>query len=161
MEVFNLNNNAEISSSNIEKTKRFLKRYRKNRELVFRLKDKLLFYEDKLIGLKSPTLSDMPKGSTPTPKEDILTEKIETEERIKRLEEKGKVIRAEILAIIDDLDNVRYAEILEAFCIDCKSFDEIAEDIGYSERRIIAIYSEAIKRVDVQLSISNETLIGQ
>ena len=156
-----MNNNAEISSSNIEKTKRFLKRYRKNRELVFRLKDKLLFYEDKLIGLKSPTLSDMPKGSTPTPKEDILTEKIETEERIKRLEEKGKVIRAEILAIIDDLDNVRYAEILEAFCIDCKSFDEIAEDIGYSERRIIAIYSEAIKRVDVQLSISNETLIGQ
>jgi hypothetical protein len=89
----------------------------------------------------------MPKGGTPTPKDEIIVEKIETEERIKRLEEKGKIIRAEILAKIDDLDNVRYSEILEAFCIDCKSFDEIADDIGYSERRVIAIYSEAIKCV--------------
>lgn len=142
-----MNNNAEISSSNIEKTKRFLKRYRKHQDLIYRLKIKLKNYEDRLIGLHSPTLSDLPKGGVPIPKDEIIAEKIETEERIKRLADKGKIIRAEILDKIDDLDNVRHAEILEAFCIDCKSFNEIAEDIGYSERRVIAIYSEAIKHV--------------
>lgn len=145
-----MNNNAEITSSDFEKTKRFLKRYRKNQELISRLKNKLANYEDRLIGLNSPTLSDLPKGGVPTPKEDILAEKIETEERIERLKKRGAQIRAEILEKIDDLENVRQAEVLESFCIDCMSFSDIAEDIGYSERRVIEIYSEAIRNIDMQ-----------
>lgn len=150
MEVFNLNNNAEISSSIIEKRKRFLKRYRKQQALIYRLKLKLKNYEDRLTALNSPTLSDLPKGGVPVTKEEILAEKLETEDRIKRLSDKGAQIRAEIIEKIDELESVRQAEILEAFCLDCKEFIEIAEDIGYSERRVIQIYSEAIERIDIQ-----------
>lgn len=150
MEVFNLNNNAEISSSEIEKKKRFLKRYRKHQAKIIRLKLKLKNYEDRLTALNSPTLSDLPKGGLPVTKEEILAEKLETEDRIKRLKSIGAQIRAEIIEKIDELENVHQAEVLEAFCIDCKEFIDIAEDIGYSERRVIQIYSEAIECIELQ-----------
>lgn len=44
-----------------EQTKEYLKRYRKNRALVNRLKDKIATYDERLTGLKSPSFSGMPK----------------------------------------------------------------------------------------------------
>lgn len=142
-----MNNDTEIKETTIDDTKRFLKRYRKNRELVKRLRDKVLTYEERLTSLKSPTLSDMPRGSLPTPIEDIISDKEETIERIKRLEARGKQIRSEILDKIDTLDKVNQVEVLEAFCIDCLDFDEIADNLGYSERRVVGIYTEAIRQL--------------
>jgi 6-phosphogluconate dehydrogenase len=89
----------------------------------------------------------MPRGGIPVTNADIVLEIVETEARIKRLREKGAIIRAEILDKIDELEDVRQADILEAFCIDCKEFEDIAEDKGYSVRRVIALYSEAINNV--------------
>ena len=142
-----MNNDTEIKETTIDDTKRFLKRYRKNRELVNRLRDKVLTYEERLTSLKSPTLSDMPRGSLPTPIEDIISDKEETIERIKRLEARGKQIRSEILDKIDTLDKVNQVEVLEAFCIDCLEFDDIAETLGYSVRRVVGIYTEAIRQL--------------
>lgn len=134
-------------SAETERVKRFLKRYRKNRDLVARLNQRVAEYDERITSLRASTISDMPKGGTPVTKEELVDEKIETEERIRRLEEKGKVIRAEILEKIDELEDVKQAEILEEFCINYLSFPEIAEKIGYSERRVIAIYSKAIKNI--------------
>ena len=143
-----MNNDTEIKASTIDDTKRFLKRYRKNRELVSRLKIKLSGLEDRLLSIRSPNLSGMPRGSLPTPIEDIISDKDETIERLKRLEARGKQIRLEILERIDTLDNVNQVSVLEAFCIDCKTFEIIADDLGYSERRVIAIYTEAIRQLN-------------
>lgn len=129
------------------RVKRFIKRYRKNRLLIARLKRKVSDYDERIINLKATTYSDMPKGGTPITKEELIAEKVETEERIRRLEEKGKILRAEILEKIDELEDVRQAEILEAFCIDCLSFEEIGDLIGYSERYVIAIYTKAIENI--------------
>ena len=150
-----MTNNIDTDTSKVDETKRFLKRYRKNKELIRRLEDKLISYEERLISLRSPVITDLPKGGIPTPKDEIIADKLETFERINRLKERGKVIRAEILEAIDTLDSARHADILEAFCIECKSFDEIAEDKGYSERRVIAIYTEAIRRLSNISNISN------
>lgn len=130
-----------------ERVKRFLKRYRKNRALVIRLNSRVAEYEEQIIRLKASTYSDMPKGGAPVTSEDLILEKMETEKRVENLKAKGLIIRAEILEKIDELEDVRQAEILEAFCIDCLSFIDIADKIGYSERRVIAIYSEAIKNI--------------
>lgn len=134
----------------IKKKKAFLKRYRKNQELIERLKSKVDDYDDRLTKMRTSKFSDMPRGGAPSLTiEDLLDEKKETLERIDRLNKKGKIFRSEILSVIDDLESARHADILEAFCIDCMSFDEIAEEKGYSERRVIAIYTEAIKLIEI------------
>lgn len=138
-----------INDDEYEKKKRYLKRYRKNQELIRRLNDKIRSYDDRLSGLRSPTISDMPRGSKPIDKADILSDKLETEERITRLKAKGSVYRSEILNCIDKLDDVRQAEVLEMFCIDCMSISDISEELGYTERWIASIYSEAISAIDI------------
>lgn len=133
----------EIESS----IKRYLKRYRKNRAQINRLKNKIKNLDERIKGLRSPGFSDMPRGGTPITKEDLTVEKVDIESRIKRLEAKGKIIKNEILFSIDELEDTRYAEIMEAFLIDCKNFGDIAEDTGYSVRHIERLYGEAIKEL--------------
>lgn len=137
----------EISEEMIEqreKTKRYLKRYKKNISLINRLEEKLATIDEKIQSLKSPTYSDMPKGGTPVTKEDLISDKLELEARINRLCVKGKRLKQETLEKIDELDDTRYAEVLESFMIDCKSFEDIGEDMGYTERHVKRLYSEAI-----------------
>ena len=138
---------TDLEIQEIESKKRYLKRYRKNRALIDRLNDKIEILDERIKGIRSPRFSDMPRGGTPITKEDMIAEKDDIQRRIDRLEVKGKIIKGEILDIIDELDDTRYAEILEAFLIDCKDFGEIAEDNCYSVRHIERLYSEAIKSV--------------
>ena len=91
----------------------------------------------------------MPRGGTPVSKEDLVAEKDEIQDRIKRLESKGKIIKAEILDKIDELEDPRHAEILESFCIKCMEFSDIAEDNNYTIRHIIRLYSEAIDNISL------------
>lgn len=139
----------DIDIQELERKKRYLKRYKKNLALVSRLESKITDLDNKICNLRSPVLSDMPKGGTPLSKEDLLSDKLELEDRVERLKKKGAVYKAEILNIIDELDDTRYAEILESFFIDGKSFEDIAEDNGYTIRHIIRLYSEAIISVSV------------
>lgn len=138
---------TDFEIQEIESKKRYLKRYRKNRALISRLKLKIKNLDDRIRGIRSPGFSDMPRGGTPITKEDLTAEKVDIERRIERLEAKGKIIKKEIVDIIDELEDPRYAEILESFLIDCKDFGDIAEDNGYSTRHVERLYGEAIKAV--------------
>jgi predicted DNA-binding protein YlxM (UPF0122 family) len=89
----------------------------------------------------------MPRGSNPVDIADLISDKTDLEDRIARLKKKGKKLKAEILEAIDSLDDTRYCDVLEGFCIDCKSIDEIAEEIGYSPRWVYDLYSEAIEEL--------------
>lgn len=135
------------SFQEITNKKRFLKRYRKNQECILRLEAKVTFLDEKIKSVKSPNYSGMPRGGTPVTTAELLSDKMELEERISRLKSKGKKIKKEILEEIDSLEESRYCEVLEAFCIDCKSMDEIAEDMGYSTRWIYDLYSEAVDKL--------------
>ena len=138
---------TDLEIQDTESKKRFLKRYRKNRALIYRLKLKIANLDDRIKTIRSPGYSDMPRGGTPITKEDMIAEKADLESRIKRLEAKGKNIKTEILDIIDELEDTRYAEVLESFLIECKDFGDIAEDSGYSSRHIERLYGEAIKTI--------------
>ena len=127
--------------------KRYLRRYKKILSLIDRLENKLANLDERLHKIKSPNYSGMPRGSTPITFEDIISEKLETEERINRLLSKAKKLRFETLEKIDELDDVRYAEILELFFIQCKSFDDIASITGYTTRHVIRLYTEALQQI--------------
>lgn len=137
----------EKSENELERTKRWLKRYRKNKALIDRLENKLYDIDDRLYKIKSPSFSGMPKGGTPVTLDEILSEKYELEDRINRLVRKGRKMKVEILDKIDQLDDVRQAEVMEMFFIDCLDFDTIGEKCGYSMRHVVRIYSDALMSI--------------
>lgn len=128
----------------VEKKKRSLKRYKKNLSCIERLEAKLETLDTRITSVRSPKLSDMPRGGQPVTTEDMILEKIELEERIERLKTKSKKLRSETLEEIDRVEDPRYSEILEGFFIDCKSLEEIADDTGYTIRHVYRLYSEAV-----------------
>ena len=128
----------------VEKKKRSLKRYKKNLSCIERLEAKLETLDTRMTSVRSPKLSDMPRGGQPVTTEDMILEKIELEERIERLKAKSKTLRSETLEEIDRVEDPRYSEILEGFFIDCKSLEEIAENTGYTIRHVYRLYSEGV-----------------
>ena len=128
----------------IERKKRSLKRYKKNYACIGRLEEKLTLLDERIKSVKSPNYSGMPRGGTPVTVEELLSDKIDLEKRIKRLKDKGKKLKDQILDEIDSLEDPRYCEVLEAYFIECKTINEIAEDMGYTEVHIYNLYREAV-----------------
>lgn len=137
-----------MEDSDLIRKKRYMKRYKKNNTLINRLENKLADLDARMYKIKSPNYSDMPRGGTPVTMEDLMSEKLETEERINRLCVKGKKLRSETLEKIDTLEDSRYAEILELFFINSMGFDAIAEKTGYTVRHVIRLYTESIEQLD-------------
>ena len=131
----------------IEQKKRSLKRYKKNLACISRLEDKLALLDNRITSVRSPNLSGMPRGGQPVSLDELLSDKIELEERIERLRKKSAGLKREILAEIDSLDDFRYCEILEAFFIECLSLEDIADRDGYTTRHVYRLYSEAVKEL--------------
>ena len=128
----------------IEKKKRSLKRYKKNLACIRRLEDKLALLDARINSIRSPNLSGMPRGGTPITMEDLIADKLELEDRIKRLKSKSSGLKSQVLDEIDSLEDPRYCEILEAFFIDCLPLDDIADNEGYTVRHVYRLYSEAV-----------------
>ena len=139
--------------SALEKKKRFLKRYKRNNACIGRLKIKLLVLTERIESVKSPNMSGMPRGSVPVSIEELLSDKMDLENRIARLQAKRSSLKQKVLEEIDNLEDTRYIDILEMFFIDCMSFTEIAEAIGYSERHVVRLYTKAIKKL-----VDNDTM---
>lgn len=134
----------------ITRKKRYLKRYKKNIACICRLEEKLKLLDIRIKSVKSPNFSGMPRGGTPVTIEELISDKMDLEERIERLKRKSKTLKKEILEEIDSLDDPRYCEILEAFFIDGLSLEDIADNEGYNVRHIYRLYSEAVSILAVK-----------
>lgn len=133
-----------------ENKKRYLKRYRKHKENINRLEKKLGLLEDRIMSVRTANFSGMPRGGTPITLDELLGDKIELEKRIARLKKRGRIIKAEILDAIDSLEDSRYIEVLEYYCIDCLSMDDISYETGYTVRHVYTLYSDAISLISVK-----------
>lgn len=131
----------------IEKKKRSLKRYKKNVACIDRLEDKLALLDQRIKSAKSPNLSGMPRGGTPVTVEELLSDKLDLEKRIRRLKEKSRKLKDQILDEIDSLEDPRYCEVLEAYFIECKTISQIAEDMGYTDVHIYNLYRDAVREL--------------
>ncbi len=135
----------EQSSEEIKRRKkRYLKRYRKNQACISRLENKLVKINERLYSVKTSNLSGMPRGSVPVTTDDLIADKEDLEERIKRLKAKSRGLKKSVYEEIDNLEDPRFCEVLEAYFIDGLSIEKIAEKIGYTERHVYTLYSEAI-----------------
>ena len=134
----------------IAKKKRYLKRYRKNKACVNRLEEKLYLLEERITTVRTSSLSGMPRGGVVVTIDDLISDKEDLEDRIKRLKRKGKAIRSEILEEIDSLDDPRYCEILEAYFIDGLSMERIADNIAYTPRHVYRLYEKAVSMLTIK-----------
>lgn len=135
----------------IKKKKRSLKRYRFSLACIGRLEDKLQLLEERIVRVKSPNYSGMPRGGTPVTIEELLSDKIDLEKRIEKLKKKSRGVKAQILDEIDSLEDYRHCEILEAYFIDCMTISQIAEEMGYTDVHIYNLYRDAL----VELTFNN------
>ena len=143
----------EQSIQEIEKhKKRSLKRYQKNLACIRRLEEKLKLLDERITAVKSPSMSGMPRGGTPVTIADLVADKIDLEKRIEKLRSKSRDLKTSVYEEIDSLEDTRYCEVLEAHFIDGLTFESIAAEMGYTERHIYTLYSEAIR----VLSLSNQ-----
>ena len=134
------------SIQEIEKhKKRSLKRYQKNLACIRRLEEKLKILDERITAVKSPSLSGMPRGGTPVTIADLVADKVDLEKRIEKLRSKSRDLKASVYELIDSLEDARYCEVLEAHFIDGLSFEDISEEMGYTERHIYKLYQEAIR----------------
>lgn len=138
------------SLPDFDSKKRNLNRYRRTLSMIERLENKKSVLENRLESISSPRLSDMPKGGVAISNEDLLADKIELEERIERLKDRAKRIRKDILNQIDELDDVRHAEVLESYFIERRSIEEISESLGYDTRHTWRLYTDAISLLSVE-----------
>lgn len=133
-----------------EQKKKYLKRYRKMVSLIARLEERVAKINARMLKVRSPNFSGEVQGTgKPVTIEEMISDKIELEERISKLEKKSKPIKHEIVEKIDSLDDPRHAEVLEAYFIDCKDFQTIADEIGYTKRHVIRLYSDAINKIRI------------
>lgn len=133
------------SKETITKKKRFLRRYRKNKACIYRLEEKLFLLNERINKIKSPNFSSMPRGGTPPSMAELITDKTDLEARIERLKRKGLRFKNEILEEIDSLEDSKYCDILELFYIDCFTFEEIGDKLGYTERHVGRLHKQALE----------------
>ena len=136
----------------IDKKKRWLYRYRNNQLKIARLQNKLETLEARIISIKSPNYSGMPRGGTPVTIVDLLADKESLENRIKRIHSKVIKCKREILDVIDTIENPTHAYILEAHFIQLESMEDIAQSLSYTTTYVYRLYSKAIDLVDIPTS---------
>lgn len=138
-----------METQDIKNKKRSLKKYRNNLACVNRLEEKLIVLNNRINSVRSPNYSGMPRGGTPVTLEDLISDKTDLERRIKRLKDKGKSYRNQILDEIDTLDDVRYCEVLEGYFIRSMSISEIAEEMGYTDRHVYELYKQGVYELTI------------
>ena len=116
---------------------------------IEKLEDKLFNIECDMQGVKTRNITEMPKGGKPLTMDDLLIKKEETEHRIQFLINKSREIRLEIYDCIDQLEDDRFAEVLEYYFIDCLTFEDIADKKCYSVRHVGYLYGRGLDVVPV------------
>ena len=138
----------EKQESTGAKKKKYLSRYINNLRKVERLEGKLAILKDRLISIRSPSCSGMPRGGSSYTVEDMIVDVADLETRIESLRAKGRNIKREILDYIDTLVNPVYAKILERQYIDDLPHTEIGKLLGHTTSTIGLYYRRALAELE-------------
>lgn len=144
----------------IQRKKTWLLRYRKELGKVDRLSNKLETLEERILSIRSPSLSGMPRGCTPVTVADLIGDKMELEDRVTRAKKTARSYKREILSAIDNIEDSKYADVLEAHFVDIESIEEIAESRGYTVRYMYSLYKQAVSVIEIPGLEAKDTPLG-
>jgi hypothetical protein len=134
----------------MKRKKSFLRRYQKALEKINKLEDKIRNIDERMTGIKAVRISDEAKGGSRVSIEELISDKMVLEERIKRLKARAVEIKIEVCHAIDTVEDIKLSEVLELYFIDCLSFDDIAIKINYTKRHTIGLYSKALGMIVIE-----------
>lgn len=95
-------------------------------------------------------LADLECEYDETGDESLLMLIDDTKFRIGMLYENHQTIRREVYRLIDTLENQKQIDVLEQFFIYDKTLNEIAFDMGYSERHVIRLYKDGVNSLTIE-----------
>ena len=130
--------------------KKNLSRYRNNVYCVLRLESKLEKAKLQASSVKGPRYGERISGGIFKGQEDLYCEVIDLESRIKSLKAKGRKLKTEIIAIIDELENYKEVEVLELYYIECKTMIEISYELNYSWRHTERLFISAMNKIVIE-----------
>ena len=133
---------------NSQEKKHWLSRYQSiNRQVKSKLDEieRLRSLETKI----TPTLSDMPKGGGSSNKIELVTERIDEIEQQMSDELKNLVdTRAEIEAVIQQVESEPYREVLERRYIHGEHWEQIAVNMNYDYRWVLRLHGKALAEIN-------------
>ena len=133
----------------VEKKRSWFRRYTKQINIIKRLENRRETLEERITSIRSPSYTGLPRGGTRITIEDLITDKAEIEERIRRAKDRALSIRREILEVIDSIGDVNLCEVLEYRYIDGLDPEEISEVMGYGARHIQRLLSQAVEEIEI------------
>lgn len=139
----------------IRETKKFLRRYESNQVRVEHMQNELDEKRERLDSISSSRLTGMPRGGIPVTKEDLIADIDILERRLAKMIAKGRILKEELLFVIDDVGDPLLSKVLELYYIDFLTIEEIAEKMNYTHRHMCTILLNATKAI-----VLPDTVIG-
>ena len=104
---------------------------------------------DIAIGTSVDTSKERVQSSSGNAMEKKLTTLLEYDLRISRQKEKLLECKTEILTAIHSVDNDLYRALLTAYYVNCKTWEEVAQDLGYEVRWIYKLHGRALQDIEI------------
>ena len=108
-----------------------------------------------LLGKVTGTLSSAPKSATPNPHsmEDTIAKILDLESEINDDIDALVDFKAEIMRRIKRVDNMEYQTILELRYLCFKRWEDIAVELGYTQRHMLRMHDLALQSICVPLEV--------
>ena len=108
-----------------------------------------------LLGKATGTLTGAPKAATPNPysMEDTIAKMVDLENEINSDIDTLVDLKAEIMRCIKRVDNPEYQTLLELRYLCFKRWEEIAVELGYTQRHLLRIHDLALESICVPLEV--------
>ena len=140
-----------MSGSRAERQKKiaYLNGYYWTLQSIKLTKEKIAQRKNRLYGVRSPIISDMPKGGKGKDLVDKIGEKDEAIAELQRRLDRSEKKKLEIETVIRAVGNERYIMLLELAYIDNLSLDQVAEAMSLSYSRVTKLHGLALDMVEL------------
>ncbi|WP_279159610.1 hypothetical protein [Thomasclavelia cocleata] len=138
-----------MGSEDFKEKKHFLMRYRKNIAKINRLKTLIYILDEEIKSVKSVKYDSSSRGGEPS--ENKVNKKIDYEIRLSNIKKITDQYKREIIECIDNLEDIRFIDVLEKYFIDCYDMEEISIELNYSLRYTRYLYSQAIEHITLNV----------
>lgn len=135
----------------IEQKKEYLCRYREVTEKYKSLKRQEKYLRMRLQGPRTSVLSGTPTGNKHKDISDAMIKLDETLKAVKVAEEMTLQVCADIEKIIMNIPDGIESDIIHMKYIELVSWNDIAEETGYSRRQVYRIHNKILKNLNIDL----------
>lgn len=130
-------------------TKEWLKKARNIDKEIKQLKIARQEAYDKAISTSVDTSRERVQSNSGNSTEKKLVTLLEYDRLITEQENKLLKCKTEILGAINSVDNELYRSLLTAYYINCKSWEEVAQELHYDVRWVYRLHGRALQAIEV------------